>query len=73
MEDRISVDLHEGVADVRLKRADKMNALTTRCSARSWRASSPKDQYSSSSSGKPWENRNEPSVESGEILTLAAA
>lgn len=27
MEDRISVDLHEGVADVRLKRADKMNAL----------------------------------------------
>jgi enoyl-CoA hydratase/carnithine racemase len=27
MEDRISVDLHKGVADVRLKRADKMNAL----------------------------------------------
>src|SRR5262249_42918740 len=27
MEDRISVDVHEGVADVRLKRADKMNAL----------------------------------------------
>jgi enoyl-CoA hydratase/carnithine racemase len=27
MEDRISVDLHDGVADVRLKRADKMNAL----------------------------------------------
>jgi enoyl-CoA hydratase/carnithine racemase len=27
MEDRISVDVREGVADVRLKRADKMNAL----------------------------------------------
>ena len=27
MEDRIRVDLHEGVADVRLMRADKMNAL----------------------------------------------
>src|SRR4029079_5403209 len=27
MDDRISVDLHDGVADVRLKRADKMNAL----------------------------------------------
>lgn len=27
MEDRISIDLHEGVANVRLMRADKMNAL----------------------------------------------
>ena len=27
MEDRIRIDLHEGVADVRLMRADKMNAL----------------------------------------------
>ena len=27
MEDRVSIDLHEGVADVRLTRADKMNAL----------------------------------------------
>ena len=27
MEDRIKIDLHEGVADVRLTRADKMNAL----------------------------------------------
>ena len=27
MEDRIRVDLHAGVADVRLMRADKMNAL----------------------------------------------
>ena len=27
MEDRIRIDLHEGVADVRLVRADKMNAL----------------------------------------------
>jgi enoyl-CoA hydratase/carnithine racemase len=27
MDDRITIDLHEGVADVRLMRADKMNAL----------------------------------------------
>ena len=27
MEDRITIDLHEGLADVRLTRADKMNAL----------------------------------------------
>jgi hypothetical protein len=27
MEDRIKIDLHENVADVRLTRADKMNAL----------------------------------------------
>jgi enoyl-CoA hydratase/carnithine racemase len=27
MEDRIAIDLHEGVADVRLMRAEKMNAL----------------------------------------------
>ncbi len=27
MEDRVTIDLHEGVADVRLTRADKMNAL----------------------------------------------
>ena len=27
MEDRIKIDLHEGVADVRVTRADKMNAL----------------------------------------------
>jgi hypothetical protein len=37
MDDRITIDLHEGVADVRLTRADKMNALDDACSARSWR------------------------------------
>ena len=37
MEDRVSIDLHEGVADVRLMRADKMNALDDAMFARWWR------------------------------------
>ena len=32
MDDRITIDLHEGLADVRLTRADNMNALAMRCS-----------------------------------------
>ena len=32
MDNRITVDLKDGVADVRLVRADKMNAWTTPCS-----------------------------------------
>ena len=30
MDDRITIDLHEGLADVRLTRADNMNALAKR-------------------------------------------
>ena len=32
MRDRVSIDFKDGVADVRLIRADKMNALDPRCS-----------------------------------------
>ena len=32
MDDRVKVTISEGVADVRLVRADKMNALDERCS-----------------------------------------